>query len=537
MPRPASPPAGQQVRQTAPFRRADLPSWANPFIEALPDLIILADRHARVLDRLHAHKLPMLADQLPVQGTLTNVVSSDQSPLVVQACELAVSLGVNRTIEFLHAHHGDSRHYEARFLPLDEARCIVLMRDIESRKSSERAIVTASMAAQQASQSKSAFLANMSHEIRTPMNGILGMLQLLQPTLRTLEQREYATSIRTSADHLLTIINDILDLSKIEAGHVELQVTEFELRKELAAIATIYRSVATEKRLEFVFDLAPDVPEFALGPSDRLWQVLNNLLGNAIKFTHTGKVLLRATVDLFSDLNFQLQVEVQDTGIGIAADRIARIFEPFAQADSSTTRRFGGTGLGLTICRQLMEAMGGSINVKSKPDSGSTFSVSVPLGYSLQFTPPPTRPRLTPIRPRRASSSSRMQKRILVAEDNPINRTVVTRMLERLGASVVVAGNGNEVLEILRSDPDFDGIMMDVQMPELDGIQTTEAIMENPSLQHIPIVALTAHAMRGDAERCMKAGMQDYLSKPVRANELARVFELVFHRPPGLDPR
>ena len=381
MPRPASPPAGQQVRQTAPFRRADLPSWANPFIEALPDLIILADRHARVLDRLHAHKLPMLADQLPVQGTLTNVVSSDQSPLVVQACELAVSLGVNRTIEFLHAHHGDSRHYEARFLPLDEARCIVLMRDIESRKSSERAIVTASMAAQQASQSKSAFLANMSHEIRTPMNGILGMLQLLQPTLRTLEQREYATSIRTSADHLLTIINDILDLSKIEAGHVELQVTEFELRKELAAIATIYRSVATEKRLEFVFDLAPDVPEFALGPSDRLWQVLNNLLGNAIKFTPAGRrvrvdVAERALITDGGELAGAM-LSVTDEGTGIPEGEYEAVFDKFVQS-SKTKSGAGGTGLGLAICREIVAQHGGRIWAEPAPGGGARFVLILP---------------------------------------------------------------------------------------------------------------------------------------------------------------
>jgi signal transduction histidine kinase/CheY-like chemotaxis protein len=512
-------------------------AWLDPYLEALPDLILLLDRQGTVVDRLHAEKLPRLATHMNVHQSFVGSIDADTAPLLVQACELAISLGVTREIEFTIAHHGEPRHYEARFIPVDDSRCAVTIRDIQRRKTSEAAILDASREAQEANRSKSSFLANMSHEIRTPMNGILGMLQLMQTTLQTAEQQEYAESISTSADHLLNIINDILDLSKIEAGHVHLENREFELRKQLSSIGTIYGNMSREKNLDFVLDVAPDVPEFACAASDRIWQVLNNLLGNAVKFTQEGRIKLRASASNFSEGMFRLRVEVEDSGIGIPHDRQERIFEPFTQADSSTTRRFGGTGLGLTICRQLITAMDGEIFVRSLQEVGSTFGFEIPLSYSLQFTPPPTRPRMTTLRAKRKTTSVRRHKRILVAEDNPINRKVVTRMLERLGAEVVVACDGKEVLAILALDMDFDGILMDVQMPELDGISATEAILATEGLSHLPIVALTAHAMRGDDERCIEAGMQDYLSKPVRANELARVYELVFHSPPGLESK
>ncbi len=513
------------------FRR----TWLAPYLEAIPDLILLLDRQGMIVDRIHAEKLPRLASHMQAHESFVASVDPNTAPLLIQACELVISLGVTRELEFTVAHEAEPRYYEARFTPVDDSRCAVTIRDIQQRKASEAAILDATREAQQASRSKSSFLANMSHEIRTPMNGILGMLQLMQTTLQTSEQQEYADSISTSADHLLTIINDILDLSKIEAGHIVLENREFELRRQLSSIGTIYGNMSREKNLDFILDIDSEVPEFACAASDRIWQVLNNLLGNAVKFTLQGRITLRASASDFSEGRFRLRVEVQDSGIGIDPDRLDRIFEPFTQADSSTTRRFGGTGLGLTICRQLITAMDGEIFVHSQQDVGSTFGLEIPLNHSAQFAPPPTRPRVATVRAKRQTTSLRRHKRILVAEDNPINRKVVTRMLERLDAEVVVACNGREALRILEADSDFDGVLMDVQMPELDGISATEAILATDGLSHLPIVALTAHAMRGDAERCMEVGMQDYLSKPVRANELARVYELVFHSPPGLE--
>jgi len=511
----------------------DLP---EKLISNHPDILVFVDQQG-VVTELHTRDSQLdLARALFRPGDpVVRLLTPDSAAALTQSFQQLDSPQDLRVVEF-HATIGNVRtSFEARVMAVARDSYCLIVRDISAWKTTEAALRTASSAAQAASRSKSTFLANMSHEIRTPMNGILGMVQLLETTLVTDEQREFAATIRSCADHLLAILHDILDLSKIEAGRVNLEPREFGLTEELVATVGLYRALCQEKGIVLSSHIPEDLPQRAVGANDRLWQVLNNLLGNAIKFTRDGEIRVLAQVTELTESDFNLHIEITDTGIGIPEDRLERIFEPFTQADSSTTRRFGGTGLGLTICKQIVMAMGGDIGVSSREGEGSTFRFCVPLLQTSQFSPAPTRPRLIPIRRAHPNRSKRNHGRVLLAEDNAVNRTVVIRMLERLGFEVIAAENGAELIQLLKQDADFDGILMDVQMPELDGIETTRRIRQQQEFNFLPIVALTAHAMRGDEERCLEAGMTDYLSKPIRANELARVCELIFLRP-GTNP-
>jgi signal transduction histidine kinase/CheY-like chemotaxis protein len=512
-----------------PPKSLDLP---EQLISNHPDILVFVDQHG-VVTELHTRDSQLdLARALFRPGEPVFRLLPPESASALADCFQQLDSPQDlRVVEFQAKIGNVKTSFEARVMSVArDSRCLIV-RDISTWKATESALRTASSAAQAASRSKSTFLANMSHEIRTPMNGILGMVQLLETTLVTDEQKEFAATIRSCADHLLAILHDILDLSKIEAGRVNLEPREFGLSEELAATVGLYRALCQEKGILLSCNIHADLPVRAVGANDRLWQVLNNLLGNAIKFTRDGEIKVSASVTEVTESDFTLRIEIVDTGIGIPEDRLERIFEPFTQADSSTTRRFGGTGLGLTICKQILIAMGGNISVSSSEGEGSTFRFHVPLLQSSQFIPAPTRPRLIPIRRAHPNRGDRSQRRVLLAEDNAVNRTVVTRMLERLGFEVVTAENGVELIQILLQDADFDGILMDVQMPELDGIETTLRIRKQRKFDFLPIVALTAHAMRGDEERCLEAGMTDYLSKPIRANELARVCELIFLSP------
>jgi signal transduction histidine kinase len=507
----------------------DLP---EQLIRNHPDILVFVDQNG-VVTELHTRDSQLdLARALFRPGEpVIRLLHPESASALAQCFQQIHSPRELRVVEF-QASIGETRTcFEARVMSVARDSYCLIVRDISTWKANEAALRTASTAAEAASRSKSTFLANMSHEIRTPMNGILGMVQLLEPTLLTEEQKEFTATIRASADHLLSIIHDILDLSKIEAGRMNLDPREFGLNEELNATVRLYRALCQDKGIQLSANIANDLPERAVGASDRLWQVLNNLLGNAIKFTRDGEIRVSARVTAVTEYDFTLHIEIMDTGIGIPEDRLERIFDPFTQADSSTTRRFGGTGLGLTICKQILVAMNGDISVISREGEGSIFRFHVPLRQSSQFVPAPTRPRLIPIRRAHPNRGDRTHRRVLLAEDNAVNRMVVTRMLERLGFEVVSAENGVEVLQRLQHDADFDGILMDVQMPELDGIETTVRIRRMKDFDFLPIVALTAHAMRGDEERCLEAGMTDYLSKPIRGNELARVCELIFLSP------
>jgi len=383
-----------------------------------------------------------------------------------------------------------------------------------------------------ASHAKSEFLANMSHEIRTPMNGIIGMQGLALTASNSEDSRSYIEAAQQSAHSLLAILNDILDVSKIEAGRLEIHASPFSLRSSIGDVLRMTRHGAREKGLELVCMLAEATPDALVADSLRIRQVLANLLGNAVKFTDQGRIELRVTSRPSGPEQLELDVAVIDTGIGISPEKQDVIFEAFRQADSSTTRQYGGTGLGLTISARLVALMGGKISVESAPGSGSTFRFTVPCRLAPSDSAiPQARVNSIP----GAGPSKRL--RILLAEDNPVNQRLTQRLLQKRGHSVSVAGDGYQALEAAMQATPFDLILMDIQMPTMDGLEATRAIrqLESSERNSVPIIAMTAFAMTEDRERCLAAGMNGHISKPIDPAELCQTVEgLACPRPPAV---
>jgi signal transduction histidine kinase/CheY-like chemotaxis protein len=394
---------------------------------------------------------------------------------------------------------------------------LALHRRSEELVALNKDLLKARDAAESANRIKSEFLASMSHEIRTPMNGIVGMVHVLMATPMQADQREKLSTLANAASTLLNILNDILDISKIEAGRLELDIAPFLPRRMLDDMLALWRPSALNKGLRLKSFADPEVPLVMLGDANRIGQIVANYLGNAIKFTERGTVTVRVSGEPKGDGLYRLRVTVADTGIGIAPDTIPRLFQKFSQADNSTTRKFGGTGLGLAICRELAQLMGGQVGVDSAPGKGSTFwfAVDCRLGDATILPIPEAG-----VRSRLLALPGERRLRLLVAEDNQINQVVVSSMLRTAGHECDIAIDGQQAIAAVQKSA-YDGVLMDIQMPVVDGVEATRAIRKlGDRYLTLPIIALTANAMSGDEEHYLGLGMNDYVPKPIDPDRL-----------------
>ena len=505
------------VRKTMEATLAEQLRFVEVLLEAMPTAIYLKDRQGRYLRFNKAFEsLFGIARADWIGKTVFDLVPGETAQMMdAKDQELFAGRDI-QTYEatFSNRMSGESREGLYWKAPLTDAQgkvtgLVGTILDITEKNRIEQELREAKRNAEAASQAKSDFLANMSHEIRTPMNGVIGMTDLALDLEQNPTQREYLRIVKSSAQSLMVILNDVLDFSKIEAGKLNIEAVGFPLQETIEETLKTLHSRASQKGLVLQSDLQPDLPSDVLGDPVRLRQVLTNLCDNAIKFTGHGGVYVSVS-GATTVSGYELHCAVRDTGIGIAPAKQRSVFEAFSQADTSTTRRFGGTGLGLTICARLVDLMGGRIWVESVEGQGSTFH------FTLQMQLAPVSARAAA--PRAAAAAQEAQAlQVLLVEDHPVNQMLATTLLKKWGHTVVLAKNGQEAVDLFPGQP-WDMVLMDMQMPVMGGLEATRLIRaREPSGQHTPIVAMTANAMEADRQACLEAGMDDHLAKPFNA--------------------